>query len=69
MLCEVTNLAPGPPDLPEFDIAQFLPPNVKIGSEVTTAIFSTARIVANIFGIVLITINFGIEFGFPFMEM
>ena len=29
--CVVTKIVPGPPDLSEFDVAQFLPPNTKIG--------------------------------------
>lgn len=29
--CEVTKLVPGPPDLSEFDVAQFLPPGAEIG--------------------------------------
>jgi len=53
MLCEVTNLVPGPPDLSEFDVAQFLPPGVRIG-EVTPAGLSTVRIVAIVIGILLV---------------
>jgi len=51
--CEVTNLVPGPVDLSEFDVAQFLPPGVKIG-EITPAGFSTARIIAIVIGILLV---------------
>jgi hypothetical protein len=53
VLCEVTNLVPGPPDLSEFDVSQFLPPGVKIG-EITTASFTPARIAAIVIGIILV---------------
>lgn len=48
----VTKIVPGPVDLSEFDVAQFLPPGVKIG-EVTTGL-STARIVAIVIGVILV---------------
>jgi len=43
----------GPVDLSEFDVAQFLPPGVRIG-EVTPAGLSTARIVAIVIGVLLV---------------
>jgi len=50
---EVTKLIPGPPDLSEFDVVQFLPPGAKIG-EITSGGFSAARIAAIVIGILLI---------------
>jgi hypothetical protein len=50
----ITNLIPGPPDLSEFDVAQFLPPGVKIGEEITFARLSTARITAIVISTLLI---------------
>gem|GEM_PF-4062128 len=55
-LCEVTKIIPGPVDLSEFDVAQFLPPNVKIG-EITQAQLSPARIAAIVIGIILIILG------------
>lgn len=54
---EITNLISGPPDLSEFDVAQFLPPNTKVG-EVTLTSLSFVRIAAVVIGIILIV--FGI---------
>jgi len=50
---EVTKIVPGPVDLSEFDVAQFLPPGARIG-EVTPAGLSTVRIVAIVIGILLV---------------
>jgi hypothetical protein len=59
MQCEVTKIIPGPPDLSEFDVAQFLPPGVKIGevTPLTFAQLSSARIAAIVIGIVLIILG------------
>ena len=60
ILCEITHIVPGPPDLSEFDVAQFLPPGVKIGEAtepVTFARLSAARIAAIVVGIVMIIIG------------
>ena len=59
---EVTNLIPGPVDLSEFDVAQFLPPGVEIG--VTAAEFSRGRIVAIISGIMLIILGVYLKIRF-----
>ena len=56
ILAEVTHLVPGPPDLSEFDVAQFLPPGVKVG-EITPARLSTARIVTIVISIILIILG------------
>jgi hypothetical protein len=56
MLCEITNLIPGPPDLSEFDVAQFLPPDVKIG-EITPVSFTPARIAAIVIGVILLLLG------------
>jgi len=56
ILAEVTQLIPGPPDLSEFDVAQFLPPNVRIG-EITKAQLSPARIIAIVIGVILIILG------------
>jgi hypothetical protein len=53
---EVTQLIPGPPDLSEFDVYQFLQPGVKIG-EITTASFTPARIAAIVIGVILVVIG------------
>ena len=53
MSCEVTNLIPGPPDLSEFDVAQFLPPGIKIGKDISPAHFSPIRIAAIVIGLTL----------------
>jgi hypothetical protein len=53
MQCEVTKIVPGPVDLSEFDVAQFLPPDVKIG-EVMPAQLSSARIATIVIGIILV---------------
>jgi len=50
---EVTKIVPGPVDLSEFDVAQFLPPGVRIG-EVTPAGLSAVRIAAIVIGILLV---------------
>ena len=55
-LYDVTNLVPGPPALSEFDVAQFLPPGVKIG-EITSATLSPARIAAIVIGVILIILG------------
>ena len=46
----------GPVDLSEFDVAQFLPPGVKIG-EVTPAGLSTARIASIVIGVILLILG------------
>jgi len=56
MSCEVTHLVLGAPDLSEFDVAQFLPPGVKVG-EITPARLSTARIVTIVISIILIILG------------
>ena len=53
---EVTKIVPGPVALSEFDVTQFLPPDVKIG-EVTPAGLSPVRIAAIIIGIILIVLG------------
>ena len=50
---KVTNLIPGPPDLSEFDVAQFLPPGVKIGEDISPAHFTPIRIAAIVVGLIL----------------
>jgi hypothetical protein len=56
---EVTKIIPGPPDLSEFDVAQFLPPGAKIEEvpPLTFARLSPARIAAIVVGIVLIILG------------
>ena len=56
MMCEVTNLIPGPVDLSEFDVAQFLPPNVKI-RELSWSPLSPARIAGMVIGTLLFMIG------------
>jgi hypothetical protein len=53
----ITNLIPGPPDLSEFDVSQFLPPGVKIGEFIEPTRFTTARIVAIVIGIILVILG------------
>jgi hypothetical protein len=53
---EITNIIPGPVDLSEFDVAQFLPPQAKIG-EITPARFSWFRIVCISLGILLMILG------------
>ena len=53
---EVTQIIPGPPDLSEFDVAQFLPPGVRVG-EIAKAQLSPARIIAIVIGVVLIILG------------
>ena len=50
---EFTQIIPGPPDLSEFDVAQFLPPGVKIGKDISPAHFSPIRIAAIVVGLIL----------------
>jgi len=59
MFCEVTKIIPGPPDLSEFDVAQFLPPDVNIGeiTPITFARLTTGRIVGIVIGVVLIILG------------
>ena len=53
---DVTSLVPGPPDLSEFDVAQFLPPNVKI-RELSWGPLSPARIAGMVIGTLLFMIG------------
>jgi hypothetical protein len=61
MFAEVTYLAHGPPDLPEFDVAQFLPPEVDFGT-VAPAVtpeggLSAVRIAAIVIGVILMILG------------
>ena len=54
--CKITQVIPGPPDLSEFDVAQFLQPGINIG-EITRAQLTPGRIAAIAFGIILIILG------------
>lgn len=56
ILAEVTKIVPGPVDVSEFDVAQFLLPGAKIG-EVTSAQLSPAWIAAIVTGIFLVILG------------
>lgn len=56
MHVDVTNIVPGSVDISEFDVAQFLPPDTKIG-EITPVRLSTARIAAIIIGVILVILG------------
>jgi hypothetical protein len=53
---EVTQIIPGPVDLSEFEVAQFLPPETRIG-EVTTTQFSWFRSICILLGILLFIVG------------
>ena len=51
---KVTKIVPGPPDLSEFDVAQFLPPGVKIGKDIGFSRFTAFRIACIVIGVIII---------------
>jgi hypothetical protein len=53
---DVTKLVPGPPDLSEFDVTQFLPPGTRVG-EITSTTLSPAWIAAIVIGIIFATLG------------
>ncbi len=58
---EITNLVPGPVDLAEFDVKQFLPPDTTIG-EIVPAKMSTVRIASLVTGLILVFLGFYLNF-------